>query len=131
MATFGIDINVLDDRDLDPTFTLTATESVLLVRLARRFSTRRGGLDFHPDDGFDLRQYLNGRMDVERLMEIKTAMENEAEKDVDVVQASCIVRFTRSLKQLSVTLEVETTEGTTESLTMTVTAESFDVTFGA
>lgn len=108
---FLADLATLEDGDMDPTFSLDATEKVLRTRLRRRLLTPRGALDFHPNDGFNLREYLNGIITSDTLSEIRTGCENELEKDVDVLRAECTVRYTRSTETLEVECEVETRTG--------------------
>jgi hypothetical protein len=119
MATdFGTDVAAYPD--LSETFELVTGSRVVAERLWRRFSTARGGLSFHPNDGFDLRMMLNEGFSSDSLSRARSAIAAEAKKDEAVLDATVTVEYLSASKKLVVTIDGEAADGPF-ALTMFVT----------
>ena len=122
MATdFGVDISAYPD--LSETFETVTGTRVVAERLWRRFSTARGGLSFHPNDGFDLRVMLNEGFSSDSLARMRTAIAAEAKKDEAVLDATVTVEFLSASRKLVITIEGEAADGPF-ALTLLVTQVS-------
>lgn len=119
MATdFGTDVSAYPD--LSETFEAISGPRVVAQRLWRRFSTARGGLSFHPNDGFDLRVLLNESFTADSLSRARSAIAAEAKKDEAVLDAAVSVEFLASTRKLVISIAGESADGPF-SLTMFVT----------
>lgn len=117
---FGVD--VVTYPSLDPNFTLLKGMNCVAERVYRRFSTQRGSLTFHPDDGLDIRAMLSKGMTSRQLAAIKGAVEAEAKKDEQVDDATASVDFDEPTFTLTIQLSLKASDDTTFSLTLAVTA---------
>ena len=106
---FGSD--VLTFPGLDETFTLVSDGRVVAEALARRLSTPRGLMPFHPDYGLDLRQYLNEAITADVLYQMKAALELECEQDERVQNADAVVTFDQAQQTMLVTINATTASG--------------------
>lgn len=102
--------------DLDPSFRGISGQRAVSEAVARRLCTPRGFLPDDDDAGFDLRRHVHGKMSTQTLLELKTAIEREAEKDERVfrARASLVTTAGQSKRTLDVTasVDVETMFGT-------------------
>jgi hypothetical protein len=115
---FGQDFSTFPD--LSGGMALLKGGRVLSEALLRRFSTNRGELPFHPDFGFNLRDFLSEGLTDEQLFYLKASMEAEAEKDERIDQAVVDLTFNRSTQALTARLRLLTAVGP-YSLTLLVT----------
>lgn len=94
MATFyGSDSYCLTDVGL---FDVQVTDPNILIgqRIARMLQTPRGGLGAINDDpsrGWDVRQYLNGKISPGFLAQAQQQIVNECLKDEEVQSATCTI----------------------------------------
>lgn len=110
MATdFGIDFSSYPDISFTPIG--GSDPRVVAEALYRRFSQRRGSNPFHPDDGLDLREWLNESFSEQGLADLKTAIEREAEKDERVAAVSVGLDFNTQTSALTVTIGITTADG--------------------
>jgi phage baseplate assembly protein W len=98
-------------------------ERVLLEALARRLRTPRGGLFYDPSYGFDVRQFVNSRVNDETIYALSAGVEAECEEDPRVLEARAEVRVLEG-SQIELALELETTAGPWSGI---VRADSGDV----
>jgi len=110
-AQTGFGSDVLVFPGLDPNLTLVNDGRVVAEALARRLSTPRGSLPFHPDYGLDLRGYLNDAMTPERLYQLRAAAELECEQDERVQSAEVKASFSLATQSLRVSINVTTNTG--------------------
>lgn len=108
-GAWGVDVATYPD--LDPTFSTADGDDVLRQALARRLTTPKGLLDFHPEYGLDLRAFLNGKVRPEQLELVRTSVESELEQDERVQTATAQVGFDLTSRTLSVDATVETANG--------------------
>ena len=131
MATnYGSDTYCLTDI---PLISTQVTDPVQLIgqRIARRLQTPRGALAVIGDEadfGFDLRQFVNGRVNPSQRAAIAQQIEAECVKDEEVSAADVDVTF--SSGSLSVTLKLTTSAGPF-SLVLSVSAVTATAFFGA
>lgn len=94
MIDFGTDVSTIPD--LDPTFTLISGPQVVAQSIARRLTTPRGDLAFHPDYGIDLRMWLNEAMTPQAIAECSQSIEAECRKDerVETVKVNVEMNYT-------------------------------------
>lgn len=98
--SWGSDVLVFPG--LDPTLTLVDSGRVVAEALARRLSTPRGSMPFHPDYGLDLRAYLNEAMTDAKLYQLRAGVELECEQDERVLTADVKATFVQSTFSLRV-----------------------------
>lgn len=94
---------------VDGNFTLVKDGRVIAEALARRLSTPRGSLPFHPDYGLDLRSYLNEAVTADLLYRMKAAVELECEQDERIDGAKATITYAQSTMSMKVRVDVTTT----------------------
>jgi len=94
--------------------------------LARRLTTRKGSLSFHPSYGIDLRDYLNDEMNDGLLFAMKSEIEGECENDERVLEADATVTYYQDTKSVRVSIAGVTAEGPF-SMVLAVSAVSVDL----
>lgn len=75
-------------------------ETMMAQVIARRLTTRRGGLFYAPDYGYDLRQFLKGS--APPVSVINGNIENELLKDKRIADATSEATFSESTEALQV-----------------------------
>lgn len=128
-AIYGIDIHCVTDTDKVDQL-VTAPWQVIGERIARRWQTPRGALAIINDDpgGWDVRQYLNGKMGPRECATAQAALEAEALKDEEVQSAD--VSVTLSAGVLSVSGALVSTAGPF-TLVLTIDQVSASVVFSS
>lgn len=99
---YGRDVSCAPD--LDENFALVQGPAVVAQALWRRFSTPRGALAFHPNEGFDLRILINESFTPETLARMSAAIEAEALKDERVEEATASLEYLAASKKLVITI---------------------------
>lgn len=99
VSTFALSDN--GERDLDVMFSPIYGKTLLRELLARRLLTRRGALDYAPDYGIDIRDYIGSTQPAAIVQSILTS---ELEKDPNVRIVD--VGVTRSVAAQSMTVKV-------------------------
>ncbi len=86
---------------------------VLLEALARRLSTPRGGLFYDPSYGFDVRAFLNSRINDETKYNLVSGVENEVLQDPRVLGGLIELRTwtTGTAGTIELFMQIESTEG--------------------
>jgi hypothetical protein len=103
MTSYGTDISTFPD--LDPTFTLVDSPRMVAECVLRRWTTPRGLLDYDPNAGFDIRQYLNANLsNATQLYALRRNLEAEAEKDERVLRCDCVLTFVGAELTIQATL---------------------------
>lgn len=92
--------------------------------VARRYMTPRGLLEYDPDFGLDLREWLNKGMTPQVLAMLQGLMQSEAEKDERVLSAAVRLTWTPGRFELLAHVDLETTEG---DVTLTLSADKVTV----
>jgi hypothetical protein len=83
---------------------------VLLEALQRRLSTPRGGLFYDPSYGFDIRAFLNSRINDENKYLLVAGVENEVLQDPRVLGGTIELQ-TFTANTIVLLMEIESTEG--------------------
>ncbi len=83
----------------------------LIEALYRRFSTERASNPFHPDDGLDLRSFLNDDFSPDQLFALQNAIQREAEKDERVLEVGVALDFNSNTSALTVEISATCAEG--------------------
>lgn len=96
---------------LDPFFRPLSEGEAVAQCIMRRCMTPRGKLSFHPDEGDDLRELLNGVVDLALLEQMKARIRAQALRDERVVDASAEVSFDTDTEEVTVALNYQTGEG--------------------
>lgn len=109
MADFGMDVGGV--TDIDPTFRRISGGMVLATSLLRRFRTRRGSLEWAPDDGFDLRLLLSRAISDAEIPLLQKQIALEAEKDERVQSADCLLEINARAESMKVTILADTAQG--------------------
>lgn len=108
MSDYGVD--VFCSNDFDPTMPMVSGPKLAILRLARRLYTPRGSCPHAPNDGIDIRDFLNtptpttiiaGQIRVELLKD-----EACLSADVTVIQGGTFQR-----REMTVNIAVELAEG--------------------
>lgn len=109
MSSLGVGIACVSS--VGPRFTLATEMQCLAQSLARRLITPRNSMSWAPNDGTDMRDFLNkantsqGRFDAQR------AAKDECEKDERVQSASVSSVFNFALSTLTLTIAILTALG--------------------
>lgn len=110
MATdYGTDVSTFPD--LDPSFTLISGPRVVIEAIARRLVTPRGTMPGRPNDGIDVRQWLNDSVDAGTLARMHGAIESEIAKDERVQRAAVSLAFDAASRTLRITINVRLDDG--------------------
>jgi phage baseplate assembly protein W len=109
VGDYGSDVLVFPG--VDGNLNLVADWRVVAEALARRLSTPRGTLPFHPDYGLDVREYLNEAVTQDALYRMKAAVELECEQDERVENAEATITYSASTQTLRLSIEATTTTG--------------------
>lgn len=128
---YGTDITTWQSEDqtepdLDPTFTLISGRQVVVQACARRLCMKHGAHQESPNDGFDLRRFVNGKWNKARAFSIKTAIERECMKDQRIYIASCKLAYYPRTLQLVPEIYLDTMFGSF-SLVLGVDAVSVQI----
>jgi hypothetical protein len=89
VTDYGLDLG--DALDLDPMFAPVSGPRAVLLAVARRFLTPRGALDYDPDFGLDVRDWLSAALDPREADALGRQLAAEAEKDERVRSAAVAV----------------------------------------
>jgi phage baseplate assembly protein W len=106
---YGFDVLVFPD--LDASFSLVNDSRVLGEALARRLLTPRGRLDFHPNYGLDIRDFLNDAVTQDSLFRLQAAAEAECEQDERVLDASVRATYDPDAEKLTLTISIDASSG--------------------
>lgn len=117
--TFGTDISGV--TDLDKGFSLVSGPRCLAQAIARRLTTRRGGLFYAPDYGLDVRDMIEERQTAATIAQWQQAIANECEKDERVERATATVTLNTATNTAAITVRIETAAGPFR-LTLAVTS---------
>lgn len=110
MVDLGTDISTFPR--LDGTFTPISGGRVVVEAIARRLSTPRGMLSFHPDYGLDLRAWLNASVRDSDIEALRSAIVDECLKDERVFATSRVdVAFDRQTGTARVTIGLVISSG--------------------
>ena len=101
-AAVGLGSDISTFPDLDVTFALMTDRRVLAEATARRWLTPNGSLWKHPDYGEDVRAYLNAPMTTQKLQDLKTRLEAQAEQDERVQACTVFVSFDDDTKTINI-----------------------------
>lgn len=121
---YGTDISTFSD--LDPSFAPIVGKRVLAEAIARRLSTRRGGLPYDLNYGTDVRSWLNESMSTDAASRCAQACEAEASKDERVYSADAQVTFELATSRLTIRMSVQSGEGPF-ALVLSVSAVSVEL----
>lgn len=132
MATdYGFDTACVSDTGLVDVV-ITSPSRVIGERIARRLTTRRGGLaavdPSGADGGLDVRQYLLGRVSPSSVALLKSQVKAEAEKDEQVQAADVQALFVNG-GDLTITIVLTAATGPF-TLTMNVSQASYSILVG-
>lgn len=106
---YGSDIVAIPD--LDPTFSPVTGPRVVAQAIARRLSTPRGSLPFYPNYGIDVRDYLNERITVGSLAQIRRDVESECMADERVRSADVSAAHNTETGEMRLTVSGTTLDG--------------------
>jgi hypothetical protein len=95
-SPFGVDISTFRGGvpGLDPTFSPITGGRVVVEAVLRRWLTPRGSLDDIPEDGCDVRKFLQMRMTAVSRARAKRELEVEAQKEDGVASCTVLVEAT-------------------------------------
>lgn len=83
----------------------------LAQSLARRLITPRGSLSWAPNDGTDMREFLNKGNTSTNRFAAASAARDECLKDSRVERCDAVAQFSAASSQLSITLSIATADG--------------------
>lgn len=109
MADFGRGIDCV--TDLPVRFTAATGVRNLACCLARRLQTRRGTLDHAPNDGIDVREWVNAALDANELSRIAREVQLEVAKDERVDDVRVTAESNSTAESLTLTIYVQTANG--------------------
>lgn len=117
MATdLGSDVNtyLLNDEgqlDLDPAFGLVDGSLAVAQSVARGWETPEGSMDWAPDEGFAVADFLNADLDEADVLALATGMEADAMKDDRVESVDVRPVFDPATGRLSISASGDTSQG--------------------
>lgn len=94
-----------------PRFTLVTERNCLAQSLCRRLISQRGSLSWSPNDGTDIRDYLNHASTPTGKFSIEAAVKDECEKDERVQQCQVTAAMNLATQVCTLTLQVVTANG--------------------
>lgn len=94
-----------------PRFTLASETQCLAQSLARRLVTPRASLPWAPNDGTDMREFLNKPNTPQNRFAAGRAAKDECEKDERVQGASVAANFDFTQQQLNLTISIDSAVG--------------------
>lgn len=98
-------------NSVGPRFTLATERQCLAQSLARRLITPRGSMPWAPNDGTDMRDFLNRANTPANRFAAGRAAKDECEKDERVQSATVTAKFNFAASQLELTVAILTASG--------------------
>jgi phage baseplate assembly protein W len=96
---------------LDPYFRAVSGNQAVAECLFRRTTTPKGRMKFHPDDGMDLHDYLNGPVTALTLARCKSEVEAQCMRDERVKDVAVFTEWDSDKEALAVDISFTTAEG--------------------
>jgi hypothetical protein len=124
LVDFGTDVSAFPS--LTANWSTSGGPRMAAERFLRRITTPRGLLDFSPNDGMDVRDWLRDDMDAAGLYELKASIEGEGEKDEELSAVDVAVTLQRSTGTLTLDCSLTTAQGPF-NLVVAVTSLSVDI----
>jgi hypothetical protein len=115
VVDYGTDIATFQGTggtpDIDPMFTTVTGTMSIAQCVARRLITKHGWLFGSPNDCFDVRDWLNRRLQQRDLGVIQVLIQNEARKDERVLDCAAAVTYLTATNSLNITIRGNSSQG--------------------
>lgn len=109
MASLGTGIACI--TSVGPRFSFVSENLCLGQSLVRRLTTPRGALPWAPNDGVDVRSYLNHGSTSQATFSLQRAVRDECEKDERVQSADVAAAFNFGTQTMTLTIGIVTANG--------------------
>jgi hypothetical protein len=105
----GLDVRVFPM--LDASLTPSSDWRTFADSLVRLILTPPGLLAFHPDRGFDVRDFLNDEVTQETLFLLQSGCKTELERDERVDEASVSASYDSSAQKITLSISIQSASG--------------------
>lgn len=119
---YGTDIAL--NRD---SFRYVYSTENLALQLERRLKTKKGSIRWAPDEGIDVREYVNKKLSSNDITDLSFAIKKELERDERVASVSVSLKFLYASFTLKGDIQVNTVYDTSFKLVLSVSNLTFEL----
>ena len=119
---YGTDITL--NRD---SFRYVYNTENLALQLERRLKTKKGSIRWAPDEGIDVREYVNKKLSSNDITDLSFAIKKELERDERVASVSVSLKFLYASFTLKGDIQVNTVYDTSFKLVLSVSNLTFEL----
>jgi len=99
----------------------------LALQLERRLKTKKGSIRWAPDEGIDIREYVNKKLSSNDITDLSFAIKKELERDERVASVSVSLKFLYASFTLKGDIQVNTVYDTSFKLVLSVSNLTFEL----
>jgi len=99
----------------------------LALQLERRLKTKKGSIRWAPDEGIDVREYVNKKLSSNDITDLSFAIKKELERDERVASVSVSLKFLYASFTLKGDIQVNTVYDTSFKLVLSVSNLTFEL----
>ncbi len=119
---YGTDIAL--NRD---SFRYVYSTENLALQLERRLKTKKGSIRWAPDEGIDIREYVNKKLSSNDITDLSFLIKKELERDERVASVSVSLKFLYASFTLKGDIQVNTVYDTSFKLVLSVSNLTFEL----
>lgn len=119
---YGTDIAL--NRD---SFRYVYSKENLALQLERRLKTKKGSIRWAPDEGIDIREYVNKKLSSNDITDLSFLIKKELERDERVESVSVSLKFLYASFTLKGDIQVNTVYDTSFKLVLSVSNLTFEL----
>jgi hypothetical protein len=119
---YGTDIAL--NRD---SFRYVYSTENLALQLERRLKTKKGSIRWAPDEGIDIREYVNKKLSSNDITDLSFLIKKELERDERVESVSVSLKFLYASFTLKGDIQVNTVYDTSFKLVLSVSNLTFEL----
>lgn len=119
---YGTDIAL--NRD---SFRYVYSKENLALQLERRLKTKKGSIRWEPDEGIDIREYVNKKLSSNDITDLSFLIKKELERDERVESVSVSLKFLYASFTLKGDIQVNTVYDTSFKLVLSVSNLTFEL----
>lgn len=99
----------------------------LALQLERRLKTKKGSIRWAPDEGIDIREYVNKKLSSNDITDLSFSIKKELERDERVASVSVSLKFLYASFTLKGDIQVNTVYDTSFKLVLSVSNLTFEL----
>lgn len=99
----------------------------LALQLERRLKTKKGSIRWAPDEGIDVREYVNKKLSSNDITDLSFSIKKELERDERVASVSVSLKFLYASFTLKGDIQVNTVYDTSFKLVLSVSNLTFEL----